>query len=138
MLQNKLGFKNKILQLRHGLQETVVYHRTSSILVYDTRRKQCMPLNQVSYDTIQRATFFFFDTSTTCFSLSSDHHQVFVATLMYALCLTSNVNLYFSVLHPLRGDHIKFLMIRATFFFFVTATQWMQCTKVYINITSQA
>jgi hypothetical protein len=32
-------------------------------------------------------------TVTTCFSLSSDHRQVFAPTLMYALCLTSNVNL---------------------------------------------
>jgi hypothetical protein len=33
-------------------------------------------------------------TVTTCFNLSSDHRQVFAATLMDASCLTSNVNLY--------------------------------------------
>jgi hypothetical protein len=37
---------------------------------------------------------YFVVTATTCFGLSSDHRQVFAATLMYSLCLTSNVNVY--------------------------------------------
>jgi hypothetical protein len=38
-------------------------------------------------------TIFFFFIVTTCFCLSPDHRQVFAASVMYALCLTSNANL---------------------------------------------
>jgi hypothetical protein len=33
-------------------------------------------------------------TATACFGLSLDHRQEFAATLMFALCMTSNANLY--------------------------------------------